>query len=108
MAKPPQITDSEGESYFSGKSANGTLIYIGPITSEQLREAGIQGSSTGYYLCEFDGAEPAASVSVLAPFVSVDAAYRFAQILGLHKIGQPLASFEEPIELGDLSCCRFR
>jgi len=97
MATPRQVADGDGEQYFSGKAADGTLIYIGPVTSAQLRDAGIQGTSTGYFLCEFDAGDPSASIDVLATFASSEAAYRLAEILGLYRMNQSLAAFQEAL-----------
>lgn len=74
------------------------MIYVGPVTREQLRDAGVQGDSTGYFLCEFDASDPVAGASVLGSFVSPEAAYRFAELLGLFGTDRPLYALEEPLE----------
>lgn len=55
------------------------------------------GASTGYYLCEFDEEDPIGGLSVLASFVSSEAAYRFAEVLGLHDLDGPISEFEDPL-----------
>lgn len=97
MASPEKTGIKDGGRYFSGRAVNGTMIYIGPITRDQLQDAGIVGPSTGYYLCEFDTSDPIGGLDVLASFASVDTAYRFAEVLGLHELESPIAEFEDPI-----------
>jgi hypothetical protein len=100
MTTPPRVADGDGDHYFSGKAADGTLIYIGPVTQEQLRDAGIIGKSIGYYLCEFDSTDPAAGATVIASFTSAETAYRFAKVLGLFEMDRPLSAFEEALDFG--------
>lgn len=75
------------------------MIYVGPITKDQQLDAGLPDPSTGYFLCEFESEDPVTSLSVLAAFPSIEAAYRFAEIVGLFKIDQPLHEFDEPFDL---------
>lgn len=98
MITSNQVNVSDVDRYFSGKSIDGTMIYIGPITRDQLQDAGITGASTGYYLCEFDASDPIGGLSVLASFTSIESAYRFAVVLGLHEIDSPITEFEDPLE----------
>ncbi|QEX24360.1 hypothetical protein FRZ61_43010 [Hypericibacter adhaerens] len=101
MATPPKVVDSDNERYFSGKASDGTLVYVGPVTQEQLRDAKVSGKSTGYYLCEFDAEDPSSSLNILASFVSPEAAYRFAEVLGLFDMDRPISAFEEALNLSD-------
>jgi hypothetical protein len=97
MVSPEHLHSYEGDRYFSGKSANGIVIYIGPVTRDQLQDAGVMGQSTGYYLCEMDVSDPIGGLSVLASFTSVEAAYRLALALGLHELDAPITEFEDPL-----------
>ncbi|MEX2616967.1 MAG: hypothetical protein WD767_12805 [Alphaproteobacteria bacterium] len=101
MITSGQVDIIDGDRYFSGKSDNGTMIYIGPITRNQLQDAEVVGVSTGYYLCEFDVSDPIGGLDVLASFTTIESAYRFAVILGLSEIDGPITDFEDP--LGSLS-----
>lgn len=101
MTTPQHVADGDGDRYFSGKAADGTLIYIGPVTQEQLRDAGILGKSIGYYLCEFDATDPSAGANVLASFTCAEAAYRFAEVLGLFQMERPLSAFEEALDFSN-------
>lgn len=102
MDNPEDLKMKDGDRYFSGKAATGPMIYIGPITRDQLQDAGMMGPSTGYYLCEFDASDPIGGLDVLASFASADAAYRFAEVIGLSETGHPITEFEDPLELMDL------
>jgi hypothetical protein len=92
----------DDERYFTGKTKFGIVVYIGPITTEQLRDADIGGSSTGYYFCEIDEDDPIGGLSVLGSFHNPEAAYRTAQILGLHNLKSPIADFEDPLLIENL------
>lgn len=98
MVTSRQLNDSDGDRYFSGQVAGGPMIYIGPITRDQLQDAGIKGRSTGYYLCEYDANDPIGGLDVLASFTSVESAYRLAEALGLYEIDTPVSELEDPLE----------
>jgi hypothetical protein len=98
MLSPSQNNLKEGDRYFSGKTKSGSTIYIGTITRDQLQDAGVTGQSTGYYICELDDEDPIAGLNVLASFVNIEAAYHFANELGLFELDSSILAFEDPLD----------
>lgn len=70
------------EYYFEMQVSNSKVLCIGPITGREAASEDL-GSGLGYYLYTASAADPKEAISVLAHFVSEEAAHQMARTLDL-------------------------
>ena len=73
------------EFLFVGTTQLGTPVYMSELSSETLKDNGLEGDSSGLYLYEASEMPGSVGIRVLAAVPNSDAAYRILDILGLVK-----------------------